>query len=645
MALEPAESSRNPAVKHVDTVGVVPRHGPALTGAFIVGLFLVFVGQRLIGESGLVRTLLDGAGVAICGGAMIVRLLGRSRVIKTAARVETIAALLYGGGLLALAMYGLTTPAGLDLIGVQETDAGEQIGAIFGSLWVVVLVCTLFPLIFIEISYVSMPVSGAVELRRVFMSGASGLTLALALTYLMALNYTATEFEVRRDLTYFKISMPSESTLRMVKRLDEPIDITLFYPASNEVLDRVTPYFDELSEESSNVRVKVLDHVLAPRLAKEHRVRGNGHVLITRGEQGESFQVGMELESARRRLKKLDSNFQEKFSSVTQPEQIFYTTVGHGERTNRSRDQAKKTGITDLTTFVRRYGLKHRNLGIAQGLASNVPEDASIVAMIGPTEELLPEEVASLTRYLRNGGRLLLLLEPDTPAGLEPVLHAAGLHLEPGKLAHEQLYRLLTDTAADRAAVVTNRYSTHPSVSTVMRAAKGVATVFYHAGHLSKLQGDGPTPNFIVRSVPGTWADRDGDLEYDGGNEARMTYSIAAAVEIPNESGGGGDEGQSTDDEDQDGRAVVIADADVFSDRVFRNEGNVLLAADILLWLSGQEGGAGLIDSEEDDEIEHTRSQDTLWFWGTVFLVPALVLGFGLVYTARRRRRELGGAS
>lgn len=646
----------------------VPRHGPVLTGAYIVGLLLVFVGQRLIGEAGTARTLLDGVGVAICGGAMIMRLVGRARMPGAAARVETIVSALYGVGLLGLGVYALSTPWGAELMGQGEEGGGVVV--IFAALWPALLICTVFPLLFIELSYNTMPVLGAVELRRVYLSGASGLTLGLALTYLTAINYTATQFEVRRDLTFFRTSMPSEATINMVKRLDTPVDVVLFYPQSNEVLDVLRPYFDELQGYSELLRVKRVNHVMAPRLAKQHGVRGNGKVLVLHEDFGEAFDVGLELDDARNRLKRLDESFQVRFSKVTRPGQIFYTTVGHGERAVSSRDQAEGEGIGALTRFVKRFGLRRRTLGLAQGLGSRIPDDATVVAVLGPQSDFLPEEVRSLVDYVERGGRLLLMLEPGATAGLEPLLERLGLEARPGTLAHEQLFRLLTDTQADRTALVTNRYGGHAAVRTARQNGRSVATVLYNAGSLTKRRETGDARvDFLLRSVSGTWADLDGDLTYDRGEEHRMTYAIAAAVELEaaeeaSAEAGAGDDAEDAsgeadggveadvessaegdDEEAREGRAIVIADVDVFSDRVFENDGNRLLAADIIPWLSGNEAAQGRVESLEDPVIQHTRSQDLLWFWSTVFLIPAAVLAFGLFFTSRRRRRRSEGRS
>lgn len=624
--------------------GKISRHGPIVTGDYLVGLLLVFIGQRIIGESGLTRTLLDGIGMGFCGGAIVVRLLNRSKLVESArkavdreraallaaSRVELMTTGLYLGGLLAVGLYLLTTPSGLDLLGLRDSPTGEEVRVLLSGLWPALLACTMLPLLFVEASYATMPVAGAVEIRRIHTSGAAGLTLGLALTYLLGFNYAVTEYEVRRDLSYFRTTSPSEATAGLVKRLDEDVEVVLFYPTTNEVLEQLRPYFDELSGHSKHLKVSVRDHVLAPGLVKEHRVRGNGNVLVLRGTQGQTFEVGLELETARRRLRKLDATFQEHFTAVTQPERFFYTTLGHGERTDRRTDQPEGTGITVLNAFVRQLGLKHRNLGLSQGLASQVPEDASVVALVGPDRELLPEEVASIDRFVKGGGRLLLLLEPDTTVGLDPVLETLGLRLEAGRLAHEEQYRLLTGTTVDRASIITNRYSSHPSVTTCMRGANhGVATVLFNAGHLSERRDSAARVSVILRSMPGTWADLDGNLELDQGPENRMTYSIGAAVTLPAD---GGDA--------EEARAVVITDADVFSDRVMRNEGNLLLAADSIRWLVGEESVLGAATSEEDEEIHQTRNQDLLWFWATVVLVPVAVLVLGVVVVLTRRRRR-----
>jgi hypothetical protein len=57
----------------------------------------------------------------------------------------------------------------------------------------------------------------------------------------------------------------------------------------------------------------------------------------------------------------------------------------------------------------------------------------------------------------------------------------------------------------------------------------------------------------------------------------------------------------------------------------------------------GDEAFAGQTSTEADVKITHTRKQDIAWFYSTIFLAPALVIGVGVAVTrkTRRKRREV----
>jgi hypothetical protein len=85
---------------------------------------------------------------------------------------------------------------------------------------------------------------------------------------------------------------------------------------------------------------------------------------------------------------------------------------------------------------------------------------------------------------------------------------------------------------------------------------------------------------------------------------------------------------------------VVLADSDGISDLVLENRGNFYLAMDAVKWLVGDESIAGTVSTEVDLPLEHTKKEDVAWFYSTVFLVPALVMGAGLLITRRRGGRR-----
>ena len=88
-------------------------------------------------------------------------------------------------------------------------------------------------------------------------------------------------------------------------------------------------------------------------------------------------------------------------------------------------------------------------------------------------------------------------------------------------------------------------------------------------------------------------------------------------------------------------RAFVLSDADALSDLVLANvPGNQFLFVDAVRWLGGEESWSGQQTTEEDVRIEHTKKEDQIWFYSTIFGMPALVLGAGLFGSRRARQKH-----
>ncbi|MGH7553432.1 MAG: hypothetical protein ACREMQ_10460, partial [Longimicrobiales bacterium] len=246
-------------------------------------------------------------------------------------------------------------------------------------------------------------------------------------------------------------------------------------------------------------------------------------------------------------------------------------------------------------------------------------------------------ELQSLDRYLARGGSVLLALEPASAFQLGPLRQRLGLDFRAERLADDAQFVRQRGNIADRALIVTDRFSSHAAVSTLGRAGVGSAMLLMGAGHLEPVDSTKP-PAFVVRSLPSTFADRDGDFEFDDGSEERQSYSLVAAVEVPAAPRAEGDTTAAATPATP-GRAMVFADAELFSDAVVTSLGlNAALAADAVRWLGREETLAGDTRSEEDVPIVHTRAENVVWFHSTILGVPALVLGLGLLGVRRRRK-------
>lgn len=612
------------------------------TALYLLAMVLLFLGERVLGASETARTGLGAAGALGLVLSIAGRLWRRRGLPEQARSVETLILLCYGGGILAILVYLAQSDLAMEhlrALFAEPRGAVRYEGAL-AALWPVLWICSVLPLIFVEISYGPMDVARTLEAPRVRRSAASGLLLATTLSGLFLVNYMASEFDRKVDLSYFKTTHPSESSQKMVQNLSEDLRVLLFFPGANEVQEQVEGYFSALSRGQSRMKVEVKDHVLDPALAKELSVSENGVVVLVRGKQNQQISLGLKIEQAKNKLKKLDSEFQSAFRKLAKQQKIAYFTVGHEERTGQNRDELAGTAIRLMRETLEQFNYQVKDLSIAEGLGSGVPPDATVVFIVGPRKPFLPAEEVSLVKYLKDGGRAFVFLDPEAGESYSGLLGPFGLKFTPTRLCSDRFHMRITYTAADRQVIFTNRFSSHPSVSTLSRNMGQLATVMLGGGYLEEVPStDGSKPNvqFTVHAMPSTWNDLDGNFELNGEAEKKRDYELAAVVTLQ-KPGSGGQKGEVK--EDEGAKLVVVADSDALSDQVIRNPGNTYLFLDALKWLGGEEEAIGEVQSEEDVRIVHSRKEDQIWFYLTIFGVPALVLGGGLVYTRRRRRRS-----
>jgi ABC-type uncharacterized transport system involved in gliding motility auxiliary subunit len=624
--------------------------GLLFTGIYLLAMLLLYVGERLVAADAS-GTRIALAVFALCGFAFAIvgRLRRKGQVGEAAVSIEKRILMLYLIGLLALVIYIAQADFMMDRLRAMfsEPRAADRYAGALSTLWVVVWLCSVIPLVFVEISYAPMNTFRTVEMPRARRSASSGLVLAMTVALVFVLNFIVAQYNDKVDLSYFKTTRPSESSKKMVANLNAPFQVTLFFSTGNEVLDQARAYFTELERTSDKLEVRVVDQVLEPKLAKKLSVSNNGSVVFSKGKRNHQLVLGRKLRRAKSKLKKLDSEFQNAFLKLARTQKVAYLTVGHEERTRDQRDKRPGSSIRDLRIALGKLNYTIKDLGLAQGLGSEVPKDASVVIIVGPRKPFLPGEVTALQRYLKDGGRAMIFVDPEAEQTHQELLGPLGLKFTPQVLANSRYHYRLTHTPADRAILISNRYGSHASVRTLSRFSRKLGTLMIGAGTLAEIPpvgGGNVRVAFTMHAMPLTWNDVDGNRRFDRGKEKRGRFELAAAVtrKLGKKAGGAKDDKKAKlkqKDEDEM-RVIVVADSGMISDKAFRNPGNQLLFTDGIKWLGGEERFIGAVTTEEDVRMVHTRKEDQLWFYLTIFAVPALVMAGGLVYTRRRRSKR-----
>lgn len=99
-----------------------------------------------------------------------------------------------------------------------------------------------------------------------------------------------------------------------------------------------------------------------------------------------------------------------------------YWTGGHGEV---SFEQYGNWGMSDIARDLARDG--YRNLSIDLAGEAQVPSDCALIVVAGPKDEFSRVEIGRLDAYLKQGGRLLVLLGAPRAGGLETMLSGWGM--------------------------------------------------------------------------------------------------------------------------------------------------------------------------------------------------------------------------
>jgi hypothetical protein len=675
-----------------------------LLSMYLGGLALVLLGERVLSGLDKGAGLFTGVGVLLLVIATALRFSPKFKSQGERANIERLLALLSLLGLLALAIYYVTTDSGLDRFGIAKwsTEKRDHAVELLRVLWVSLLTLAVVPQIFAETALRPMRRAERPEARRVKAAAMAGGALAMVAVYGSLLVYASGGIQKKWDYSYFKTSRPGEATKKIAASLSEPIRVVAFFPDVNEVRNEVESYLKELSAGSPKLKVEVRDRLLAPKLAKELRATQDGVVILSKGSSTYTLTLGADMAVARGKLKTLDRDFQEQLLKAVRSHKTVYFTVGHGELNDQPKGDAEKDGRTAniAKTLLQKQNVTVKDLGLGQGLGSDVPADADAVVVLGPSSGFSPEEIASLQRFADKGGHLLLALDPESssnmnlvgaeetaataPPGATPAPSAsaapkaapsssakappppakpttpppphlaalaaiAGLTYQPDLLASETNHIRVRSNDSDRTRLQTSSFSSHASVSTLSRNSPRAAIVVFGSGSLDKPANAPGKIDFTVRSPGNTFNDANKNYKLDKDSERATIYNIAAAVSKPIAGASAeppkpekGKDGKDKKPEAKEMRAFVIADVDAYSDLVLSNViGNQVLFVDAMRWLVGEESYSGQVNNEEDVRIEHTKQEDLAWFYSTIFGVPAAVLGVGLFF---RRRALAGGA-
>jgi len=263
---------------------------------------------------------------------------------------------------------------------------------------------------------------------------------------------------------------------------------------------------------------------------------------------------------------------------------------------------------------------------------AEVPNDCTVLVVAGPTRDYQQPEVDAIKKYVEDGGRALLMLDPPLKIGrsdiadndaLTNLLQSWGvtpdkdliLDLNPiGQLAG----------LGPQVALVTS-YESQPIVS----GLKGTATGFPLSRSIDVRNGDKTSVQKLFDSSSSSLATNKLDSPSVDPNDPKNRkgpMTIAAAGTY------------NTGKQDSQGRFVVVGSASWAANSFINFQGNSDLALNAVDWLSSDEDLISIRPKErEDRRVTMTRAQLSLVRTTSQFLLPLIVVVAGVSVWWKRR--------
>jgi ABC-type uncharacterized transport system involved in gliding motility auxiliary subunit len=456
----------------------------------------------------------------------------------------------------------------------------------------------------------------------------AGMSVLVVLGILVAVNYLSTRQNRRWDLTTNQQYSLSEQTIKLLRNLDAPVKFLVFDQEAN--FERFRTRLTEYEYQSSRVDVEYIDADKRPVQAKEYKVDAYGTVIIEY--KGRTERLNSDTEQA------LTNSL---IKVITGAQKKVFFVQGHGEKDTANTERA---GYSSIVEALGRDNYAVEKLVLAQ--QKDVPADASVVVLGGPSGDVLAQEADMLRRYLGKGGHVLVLLDPPDPAGAgAPVLET---------LLREWSVEVGRNLVIDASGVgqifgggpevpVAATYAAHPitqgfNMLTAFPLARSVAPT----GSAT----EGRVAQTIIETSERSWSEA--DLKVSGAVEMNPEtgdkpgpVSVAVAVTAPVAAAAPAPASGTPADEPAqkpESRMAVIGDSDFVANYALGISGNRDIFMNAVNWLAQQEGLIAIRPREPDDRrITLTAQRTTGIFWMSLFGVPALVFGTGVLAWWRRR--------
>ncbi len=453
--------------------------------------------------------------------------------------------------------------------------------------------------------------------RSLLYSSNLALIIVLTLAILGLVNVLGSRWHKRFDFTQAKLHSLSDQSITVAKALKQDVQVKAFFREGNYGRARLEDLLKIYAYHSPRLKAEFIDPDKNPGLVKRYQITQDGTTV---------FESGAKDTRITETTEEAVTNAVIKVTRAKTKTILFLE--GHGEKSIEATDE---NGISFAKDELGKLGYEVKKQTLA--LAGSLTADCALLVVPGPQKDLAPAELEAVADYLKKGGRVLLLADPQAAPGLAGFLAPFGVKLEndivfdrPSLLGGDYLMPVmsaLTEHAITRAFRYATVYPLARSVDVIEPKPEGVASSLV----LGRTSDDAYAKKGFTLKPKMTVK----EIAFDAKADKKGPIPLAALAALKTGTGADGQAGP-------EGRLVVFGDSDFAGNRYFDAYGNGNLFLNAANWLTEE---ADLIaiqpKTQSPRTIQLTPGQGRTIFWFSVILLPLLVLAFGLSTWLRRK--------
>jgi gliding motility-associatede transport system auxiliary component len=460
-------------------------------------------------------------------------------------------------------------------------------------------------------------------------------SVLVLLGILVAVNYLSNRRNKRWDLTASNEYTLSEQSRKILQNLDAPVKALVFaqemrFPAFKDSLE-------EYEYASKNkLTAEYVDADKKPVLVNQYKVQAYNTVVF-------------EYKGRTERVVTDNANESDLTNAlikvITGQQKKIYFTQGHGEKDTA---ETENRGYSRIAAALGSENYAVDKIVLAQ--QADVPADATVVVVAGPRADLLPNEIESLKRFLKKGGKLGVFLDPperaDSPALTNLLALLKEWNVEVGNNLVIDPISSVSGTGGAYPAVAS--YPRHP----ITEGFNRVITMFPLVRGVSAAPAgtDGKSAQAFIETSPQSWAESDlkglfanqpperNESNGDKGGPISIGVAVsapAADAPAPPPAAPGSDTNPPPKPET---RVVVLGDSDFVVNNAMQVDGNRDLFVNMMSWLAQQENLISIRPRQPDDRrVTMTEDQQRMTLLLSLLIIPGAIMVAGIFTWWKRR--------